>query len=74
MRRKRDDRGGKDRSWWTAVGLFTTRMLLFSRCLAADGGNRREREREEGTGTKEKERDRAKKGWEWRFFGGGCQF
>lgn len=34
---------GKERSWWTAVGLFTLSVLLFSRCSAACTGKGRER-------------------------------
>lgn len=37
MKEKRDGEG-KRRSWWTAVGLFTLRKSLFSRCLAAHTG------------------------------------
>lgn len=41
----------KERSWWTAVGLFTSRISLFSRCLAAHRGKGRERR----AGVKERE-------------------
>lgn len=40
------DGEGKDRSWWTAVGLFTPRICLFSRCLAAHRGKWGEGEKE----------------------------
>lgn len=38
------DGEGKDRSWWTDVGLFTSRISLFSRCLAAHRGKGRKGE------------------------------
>lgn len=42
------DGEGEGRSWWTAVGLFTSRISLFSRCLAAHQGKRTERGRGDG--------------------------
>lgn len=56
------DGEGKDGSWWTAVGLFTSRITCFSRCLAAHRGKGTQRERER----------RAKDVSDWRL-GGGCQ-
>lgn len=43
---------GKERSWWTAAGLFTLSISLFSRCLAAHTGKGRER-RARGEGVTE---------------------
>ncbi len=43
MKEERDGEGNK-RSWCTAVGLFTSRISLFSRCVAAHRGKGRERE------------------------------
>lgn len=63
MKEERDGEE-KDRSWWTAVGLFTSRISLLSRCLAAHRGKGRERDRERGAGAKDVS--------DWRF-GGGCQ-
>lgn len=55
MKEERDGEG-KERGWWTAVGLFTWRISLFSRCLAAHTGKGRERERR--AEAKERESDR----------------
>lgn len=51
MKEESDGEGNK-RSWCTAVGLFTSRISLFSRCVAAHRGKGREREREKGRGNR----------------------
>lgn len=65
MKEERDGEG-KERSWWTAVGLFTSKISLFSRCLAAHRGKGRERR----AGAKERAQQ---KDVSDSAFGSGCQ-